>query len=303
MRNLPKRSDLSRRDFLATTAATVAAGGILGAGCKDSDQAAPVDANAPAGAAAKAPLPVGVQLYSVRNQCAEDLPGTIAKVAAMGYDGVEFAGYYDNTAADLRKLLDDNGLKCCGTHTQMDTLSKENLQATIEFNQTLGNKYLICPWLNPEGDNPKDIWLQHANRFNEVAEVLKPLGMYVGYHCHAHDFHALDSGEIPWEILFDNTADNVVMQVDTCNCMTGGGDPIKYLKKYPGRSLTVHLKEWSATKKDAIMGEGDVKWDEVFAICESTGGTEWYIIEEEKDAYPPLEAIDLCLKNYKKLRA
>jgi len=303
MRNLPKRSNLSRRDFLATTAAAVAAGGILGAGCGDSDQTTPNDANAPAGAAAKAPLPVGVQLYSVRNQCAEDLPGTIAKVAAMGYDGVEFAGYYDNTAADLRKLLDDNGLKCCGTHTAMDTLSKENLQATIEFNQTLGNKFLICPWLNPEGDNPKEIWLQHANRFNEVAEVLKPLGMYVGYHCHAHDFHALDSGEIPWEILFDNTADNVVMQVDTCNCMTGGGDPIKYLKKYPGRSLTVHLKEWSATKKDAIMGEGDVKWDEVFAICESTGGTEWYIIEEEKDAYPPLEAIDLCLKNYKKLRA
>ncbi len=303
MRNPTNHSNLSRRNFLATTAAAVAAGSILGAGCKKTDQAAPTDANAPAGTTAKAPLPVGVQLYSVRTDCAKDLPGTIAKVAAMGYNGVEFAGYYDNTAADLRKLLDDNGLKCCGTHTAMDTLSKDNLQATIEYNQTLGNKFLICPWLNPEGDNPKDIWLQHANRFNEVAEVLKPLGMYVGYHCHAHDFHALDSGEVPWELLFDNTADNVVMQIDTCNCMTGGGDPIKYLKKYPGRSLTIHLKEWSATKPDAIIGEGDVKWDEVLQLCESTGGTEWYIIEEEKDAYPPLEAIDLCLKNYKKLRA
>ena len=293
MRNRASHSKLSRRDFLATTAASCAAAGIMGAGCMDGTF----------GRLGKRKLPVGVQLYSVRADCAKDLPGTIAKVAEMGYDGVEFAGYYDNTAQDLRKMLDDNGLKCCGTHTQMDTLSKENLQATIEFNQTLGNKYLICPWLKPAETNAKQAWLAYAERFNEVAEVIKPHGMYVGYHCHAHDFHALDTGEIPWEILFDNTASNVVMQIDTSNTMAGGADPIKYLKKYPGRSQTVHLKEWSATKKDAILGEGDVKWDEVFTICETIGKTDWYIIEEEKDAYPPLKAIELCLQNYKKLRS
>ena len=286
------RSKLSRRDFLATTAASVAAASVMGAGCMDGLMSK----------IGKGKLPVGVQLYSVRADCAKDLPGTVAKVAEIGYDGVEFAGYYDYSAKDLRKILDDNGLKCCGTHTQMDTLSKENLQATIEFNQTLGNKYLICPWLKPDDTNPKETWLKYAARFNEVAEVIKPLGMYVGYHCHAHDFHAID-GEVPWEILFDNTASNVVMQIDTGNCMDGGGDPIKYLKKYPGRSVTIHLKEHSATNKNAILGEGDVKWDEVFALCETIGKTQWYIIEEEKDAYPPLEAIDLCLKNYKKLRS
>ncbi len=294
------RPRLSRRNFLATTAASVAAMGVLGGGCKKQDEDGEEVETAKA---AKASIPVGVQLYSVRADCAKDLPGTVAKVAEMGYEGVEFAGYYDNTAKDLRKLLDDNGLKCCGTHTAMDTLSKANLQATIEYNQTLGNKYLICPWLKPAETDPKQAWLQHAERFNEVAEVIKPLGMYVGYHCHAHDFHALDGGEIPWEILFDNTADNVVMQIDTGNCIDGGGDPIAYLKKYPKRSLTVHLKEHSATNKDAILGEGDVPWNEVFALCETVGGTEWYIIEEEKDVYPPLEAIELCLKNYKKLRS
>jgi len=286
------RSKLSRRDFLATTAASVAAASVMGAGCMDEMMSK----------IGKRKMPVGVQLYSVRDECAKDLPGTIAKVAKMGYEGVEFAGYYDYSAKDLRKILDDNGLKCCGTHTQMDTLSKENLQATIEFNQTLGNKYLICPWLKPDDSNPKQTWLKYAARFNEVAEVIKPLGMYVGYHCHAHDFHTID-GEVPWEILFDNTASNVVMQIDTGNCMDGGGDPIKYLKKYPGRSVTIHLKEHSATNKNAILGEGDVKWDEVFALCETVGKTQWYIIEEEKDAYPPLEAIELCLQNYKKLRS
>jgi sugar phosphate isomerase/epimerase len=286
------QSRLSRRDFLATTAASFAAAGLMGAGC----------GNGLRNPFAKRKPPVGVQLYSVRAECAKDLPGTIAKVAAMGYDGVEFAGYYNYSAKDLRKILDDNGLKCCGTHTQMDTLSDANLEATIEFNKTLGNQYLIVPWLQASGDNPRQIWLGYAKRFNELAEKVSVHGMVVGYHCHAHDFHAVN-GEVPWDILFGNTGKHVVMQMDTANCMAGGADPVKYLRKYPGRSLTVHLKEHSATNPNAILGEGDVPWDEVFAVCETIGGTEWYIIEEEKDVYPPLEAIELCLKNYRKLRA
>ena len=285
------QSRLSRRDFLATTA-SFAAAGLMGAGC-GSGLRNPF---------AKRTMPVGVQLYSVRAECAKDLPGTVAKVAAMGYDGVEFAGYYDYSAKDLRKILDDNGLKCCGTHTQMDTLSDANLAATIEFNKTLGNKYLIVPWLQPNDANPKQTWLGYARRFNELAEKVSVHGMVVGYHCHAHDFHPIN-GEVPWDILFGNTGKHVVMQMDTGNCMDGGGDPVEYLRKYPGRSLTVHLKEHSKTNKNAILGEGDVPWDEVFTVCETIGGTEWYIIEEEKDVYPPLEAIELCLKNYRKLRA
>ncbi len=291
MKNNQGHSRLSRRDFLATTAASFAAAGLMGAGCMDEL----------VGKSSKRKMPVGVQLYSVRSECAKDLPGTVAKVAEMGYDGVEFAGYYDYSAKDLRKILDDNGLKCCGTHTQMATLEPENLEATIEFNQILGNKYLICPWLQPSDGDPKQAWLGYAKRFNAIAERVEKEGMVVGYHCHAHDFHALDSGEVPWDILFGNTGKSVVMQIDTCNCMDGGGDPVAYLKKYPGRSQTIHLKEWSATDKTAILGEGDVKWDEVFALCQTIGNTEWYIIEEEKDAYPPLEAVDLCLKNYRKI--
>ncbi|MBN2127934.1 MAG: sugar phosphate isomerase/epimerase [Sedimentisphaerales bacterium] len=291
MKALRAKSNLSRRDFLATTAAAVAAGGVMGAGCMDELM----------GKKAKK-IPVGLQLYSVRADCAKDLPGTIEKVAKMGYDGVEFAGYYDYKAADLRKLLDDNGLVCCGTHTAMDTLSDANLAATIEFNQTLGNKYLIVPWLKPDDSNPKAAWRKHAERFNELAERVTPEGMVVGYHCHAHDFHTVE-GEVPWEILFDNTRPEVAMQLDTGNAMSGGGDPVKYLKKYPGRAVTVHIKEYSETNKNALIGEGDLSWQEIFSLCETIGGTRWYIIEEEKDAYPPLEGVDLSLQNYRKLRA
>ena len=286
-------SRLSRRDFLGTAA--VAAAGIVGSGCDQ--QPEPVEE----ATAVKRVLPVGLQLYSVRADCAKDLSGTIAKVAAMGYEGVEFAGYYEHTAEDIRKMLDDNGLVCCGTHTAMDTLSDANLDATIEFNKTLGNKYLIVPWLQPDESNPKQGWLTYAERFNELAEKVKPHGMRVGYHNHAHDFAAVDD-TTGWDLLAGNTKPEVILQIDTGNALSGGADPIVYLKKYPGRSVTIHIKEYSETNKNALIGEGDIPWDQVFMLCETTGGTEWYIIEEEKDAYPPLEGVELSLKNLKKLR-
>jgi sugar phosphate isomerase/epimerase len=91
------------------------------------------------------------------------------------------------------------------------------------------------------------------------------------------------------------------MQLDTGNCMQGGGDPVAILKKYPGRSLTIHLKEYSKTNPKALIGQGDVKWKEVFEVCETTGGTQYYILEEESGAYQPLESAKLSIKGFKKV--
>ena len=87
------------------------------------------------------------------------------------------------------------------------------------------------------------------------------------------------------------------MQLDTGNALVGGGDPVETLERYPGRALTVHLKEYSATDDKALIGEGEVRWDDVFGLCETTGGTKWYIVEQETYAYPPLKCVDLCLRN------
>jgi sugar phosphate isomerase/epimerase len=279
---------MSRREFLAATAAA----SVMGAGCMSQKLVGSTKR-----------IPVGVQLYSVRTDCAKDLPGTIAAVAKMGYEGVEFAGYYDYKAPDLRKMLDDNGLKCCGTHTAMDTLSDANLAATIEFNQILGNKYLIVPYLSVEGQDAQIAWLRIADRFNVLAEKVKPAGMYVGYHSHASDFKPV-SGQIPWDMLLIATRSDVIMQLDTSNAASAGVDPVAYLKRGISHAVTIHLKEFSATNKNAILGEGDVKFGEIFALCESTGRTQWYILEEEnKTNNPPMTVIDLCLKNYRKLRS
>ena len=162
-------SHLSRRGFLATTA-SAAALVVAGTGC--------MKEGATASKATPGKIPIGLQLYSVRSEAEKDLPGVLAKVAKMGYQGVEFAGYYGHDAKDIRKMLDANKLVCCGTHTQMADLADDKLAATLEFNKTLGNKYVIVPWLEPAKTNPKETWLGYAKRLNVLAEKLKPQGMY-----------------------------------------------------------------------------------------------------------------------------
>lgn len=246
-------------------------------------------------------MPLGLQLYSVREDCQRDLPGTIAAVAKMGYRGVEFAGYYDRKAAELRKMLDGNGLVCCGTHTGLDTLLGDNLERTIEFNKILGNKYLVVPGLPEQNRNSHQAWLDTARLFNELAEKVKPHGMLVGYHNHSVEFKAMD-GELPWDTFYGNTSKDVVMQLDTGNALHGGADPLPYLYKYPERAVTVHVKEFSKTNDKAIIGEGDINWKAFFALCRAVGGTKWYIVEQESYAYPPLKCAELCVSSLRKMR-
>jgi sugar phosphate isomerase/epimerase len=240
-------------------------------------------------------IPVGVQLYSVRGECEKDLPGTIKAVAKIGYKGVEFAGYYGRDAKTLRKLLDDCGLVCCGTHTAIDTLLGDQLAKTIEFNQTLGNKFLIVPSLPEKYRASRKDWQKTADLFNELSDKAKPHKMRVGYHSHNTDLIPID-GEIPWDIFFGRTKKEVIMQLDTGNAMSGGGDPVMYLKRYPGRATTVHIKPYSKTKPNAILGEDELPWQEIFKLCETIAGTRWYIVEYEHDAYPPLVSIEKCLE-------
>ncbi len=243
-------------------------------------------------------IPIGLQLYSVRHDCAKDLPGTLKAVAEMGYEAVEFAGYYDCSAEDLRSMLDDLGLKVCGTHTAIGTLLGDELEKTIEFNRILGNKFLIVPSLPEERRNSKAAWLETAAIMNGISAKLEPHGMFTGYHNHNIEFTEMD-GEMPWDIFFGATDERVVMQVDTGNGLLGGADVVPYVERYPGRALTVHLKEYSATDDKALIGEGDVRWDDLFRLCESIGKSEWYIVEQECYRFPPLETVEMCLKALK----
>jgi len=283
---------LSRREFLRAAAAAGAGAGLAGWKGAHALSAAPRQT---AGLLAR--IPVGVQLYSVRELAAKDLPGTLEAIGKMGYKGVEFAGYYGWEAKpkELRKLLDANGLKCCGTHTGLDTVTGEALKATAELHSILGNTFLIVPSLQVEGAQG---WLDMAKRFDEIAARAKELGMRVGYHAHAGDFKKLGD-KTSWEIFFDNTRPAVIMQLDIGNCLQGGGDPVAILKKYPGRSASVHLKEFGGPEA-AVIGQGVVPWAKVFDVCETTGGTVWYVVEHEVGP-DPMGNIRGCLEGLRKM--
>jgi sugar phosphate isomerase/epimerase len=236
-------------------------------------------------------------LYSVRTLIPKDFTGTIEAIGKMGYQGVEFAGYHgwDKKPTELRKLLDDNGLQCCGTHTALATLEGDALKKTVELHQILGNRFLICPSLSAKD---ADGWGELARKFNDIAARAKEFGMFVGYHSHAGDFKKFD-GKTAWEIFFDHTDASVVHQLDTGNTLDGGGDPIALIKKYAGRTRTTHLKEHGGPPAAAI-GEGTIDWKPLLETYEAVGGTEWYIVEHETGANP-MKSVKTCLDNLHQL--
>lgn len=230
-------------------------------------------------------IPIGLQLFAVRGEVERDLPATLKSVADCGYVGAEpwdYTGqsldWQGHSAADIRKMYDDNGLTCCGIHLTVGALLGDNLARTIEFNRILGNRFMIVAMDQKRMSSRAGI-LELAGILNDVTEKLHGTGMFVGYHAHGFDFATVD-GEIAWDVLFANTRQEVIMQMDIGNCASGGGDPIGTLRKFPNRARSVHLKDFDGPSPDSVIGEGKADWAEVFRLCEETQNTEWYVVEE-----------------------
>ncbi|MBM3855282.1 MAG: sugar phosphate isomerase/epimerase [Verrucomicrobia bacterium] len=258
-------SALRRREFLAgATAAATLAGFSL---------------RASAATPPKKKLPIGLQLYAVREEFARSVPETLKAVARSGYAGVEFWGYggtpnvFQNySAQQLRQLLDDNKLQCCGIHLQVKALETAQLERTIENNRILGNRFLVVAAAKKEMSSLDGI-KAFAAFLSEAHEKCRPHGMRVGYHAHGFDFDKLE-GRFAWDHLFSQTRPEVIMQMDIANCLGGGGDPLAMLEKFPGRALSLHIRE---TGEKTFASE---YYREVFRLAESTAKTEWYVVEQ-----------------------
>jgi sugar phosphate isomerase/epimerase len=279
---MKQKSNISRRQFIHTTAFAAAGASTLLAG-RATDNA---------GSGAKK-IGVGLQLYSVREECKADFPGTIGKVAKIGYKGVEFAGYWGRSAKEIRAMLDDNGLVACGSHTPSDEVQPGKLDETIEFNQTIGNHYIIVPDMSGQ---TRQVWLEKAQFFNSIAKKLRPLKLSIGYHSHWHDFHSVE-GEMPWNIFGEHTARDVILQLDTSNCVDGGGDVMTELKKFLGRTRSIHIKP-NGGGPESIITEDTIDWPVVFEYCETRGGTRWYVVEHESSKHP----LDVVGRTFEKLK-
>lgn len=249
-----------------------------------------------------ASIPVALQLYSIREDCKKDLPGTLKAVADMGYAGVEFAGYYDYSADQLKEMLDGLGLQCCGTHTKLDTIRDEQLDATVAFNATLGNPYLIVPSLPAEMREGVETWKSTAALFNAQAAKAAGKNARVGYHNHAFEFAAADGADGSWlDVFLSNTDSSVIMQLDTGNALVGGADPVDYITRYPGRNDTFHLKSHDPANENCLLGEDAVDWPAVFDACETVGNVKWYIVEQERYPVSPMECVARCIENLRKM--
>ncbi len=248
---------------------------------------------------AAARVPVAIQLFSLRRQCEQDLEGTLAYVREVGFEGVELAGFYGRTAAQLRDMLAQHSLRCCGSHTPLPQLTGDKLNSTIEDNRTLQNRNLIVPGLPKEYEESAGSWQRAADVFNDVAEKLRPEGMRVGYHNHDIEFRPVD-GVLPWAVLYQHTKPEVILQLDTGNARVGGADPTALIEQFPGRAVTVHVKDYLPGHLDPVLGSSDFDWKRFTQACVLHGSTEWYIIEHD---CPRREEAKMCFDHFRELRS
>jgi sugar phosphate isomerase/epimerase len=253
-------------------------------------------------------VPVGLELYSVRGELAKDLLGTVAAVGKMGYQVVEFYAPYlewtPDTAKSVRKVLDDQGVQCRSTHNNGQSFTPDGLKKAIELNQIVGSKYIIM------ASAPKvttlDGWKALGDQLTALAEKLRPMGMSTGYHNHQVEWRPIE-GKRPMDVIAASTSKDVVLQFDVGTCLEVGDDPIAWINANPGRIRSMHCKDWAAGEGRGYavaFGEGDAPWRKIFEAAETTGGVEYYLIEQETGGPGgELQMVQRCLENWKKLRA
>ena len=241
-------------------------------------------------------IPVALQLYTVREEAERDFEGTVSRAADMGYAGVELAGSYGRTAAQLRNILGGRGLRLAGAHVPLTQLDGD-IQSVIEFHLELGNRFVVCPWLPEERRKTADDYRRLAEILNRAGQACKEHGIQLCYHNHAFELERFD-GQAALDILFEATDPELVKaEIDTYWVEYGGANAVEYIRKYAGRVPLVHLKDMSGdgTRDFAELGQGIMEWDPIFLACEAAK-TRWYIVEQDKCTRPPLESARISLE-------
>lgn len=221
----------------------------------------------------------------------------------MGYQCVEFYDPYfqwtEAQAKQMRKLMDDLGIRCYSTHNNEDYFDAEKINRAGDLNKILGSKYMVLAYTEPKGG--VDGWKAIAEKLNTAAERLEPSGLKPGYHNHDAEWRPVE-GVRPMEILAKNTKPSIMLQLDVGTCVEAGSDPVAWIRANPGRIRSLHLKDWSsdpAKGYKVLFGEGDAKWKDIFAAAESVGGVEYYLLEQEGSRFGELETAKRCLQTYR----
>ncbi len=284
-------STMSRRDFVSATGAIAA-----------SAVASRLEAE-------RLRLPIGLQLYSVRDQLPKDFAGTLAQLRSAGYTVVEAAGYYDRSAADFRRAMDAVGLRCVSTHHALNVLETE-LDKWLDYGHTLGLEYIVCSssggmHRDPAVKGPPtlDDWRWIAGEFNRIGEKVKAAGMTLGVHNHVPELTVIDGVLVYDELLRLTDPKLVVFEMDCGWVYASGHNPVDYLHKTPERFPLMHVKDMIPGAKGQMhsteMGRGQIDYA---PIMRAATGLKQYFIEQEEFDIDPVRALRVDAEYLRKLR-
>ena len=210
---------------------------------------------------------VGIQLYSVRTEMQRDMPGTLARLGQIGYREVEFAGYFRRPPAEVKQMLQQNGLSAPSTHVQYEVV-RDNFDRTADEAQAVGHQWLTVPFLGNAERQSVDTWKRVAAEFNKAGERAKARGMRFAYHNHDFEFNRV-GGVLPFDLLLDETDPNLVwFQMDVYWTTKAGGDPLAYFRKYPTRFSMLHIKDSAGPPNQAQtdVGSGTIDFAAILRL-------------------------------------
>ena len=245
----------------------------------------------------------GMQLYTVRGELEKDFDGTLAKIAAIGYREVEFAGYFGHTPKQVRDSLKRHGLTAPSAHIAFPSLTGDSWTRALDEARAIGHRYLVNAWVDEPVRNQPGAWQRIADTYNTAAAAAKRHGVQFAYHNHNFEFYprADAGGKLPMDLVLESCDPGLVkIELDLCWIAAAGKDPVEYFRRYPGRFPMVHVKglrKVPAASADPVpidrvlpditdVGHDDViEWPRIFARSKEAG-IRHYFVEHDNPAQP-----------------
>ena len=271
-------------------------------------------------------LPVGLQLYSVRDDMAKDFKGTLQKVKEMGYDGVEFAGLFGNTPEQVKAMCAEIGLNPISAHVPLADMLADVDKVIADY-KAIGCKYIVVPYVTEERRPGGELFMQMIEEIRTIGTKAKEAGLVLLYHNHDFEFKKVENGEFGLDFLYSSVpADLLQTELDECWVKYAGQDPVAYLQKYAGRAPVVHLKDYYVEGEQvgdpyALIGlnEDEKKSNTAFEFrplgCDvqnvpdlvkaaEAAGSKWLIIEQDQPSMgkSPMECAAMSMEYLKKVK-
>src|SRR5690606_3342902 len=244
-----------------------------------------------------------LQLYSVREAAEKDFLGTVGKVADMGYEAIQFAGYFNTPAHELKSVLDAKGITVAGSHIMLDAFKGEQLAETFKYNREIGNDLSIVPAIAPQYRDSEDAWKKTAQQFNKIGQACKQEGFTLAYHNHNFEFETF-GGKTVFDLLFGNSDPELVkIELDCYWATFADLDPLEIINQYGDRVVSLHLKDMAVEngkKRSIEIGSGSLDLESLLNVG-TKNDVKWFIIEQEQFDGDPMESSKVNIKNLKKL--